>query len=498
MDSTVTSGQILHATIQEVGTQYRRRMASPVEVTKAILERIEALEPSMNAFITVMPDEALQAAKEAEALLMRDDDLGPLLGIPVTVKDIFDVAGYPTTCASRILRDVVVHRDATTVARMRKSGAVLLGKNNLLEFAYGGLLPEYGPAINPWNAGHTAGGSSSGSAASVAASMSYGSLGTDTAGSIRGPASFCGVVGHKPTYGLVSRYGVVPVSWSLDYAGPMTRSVVDAAIIMDVIAGYDPLDPTSARRSPESFVPERTQDLEGIRVGMLERELRTGVDPEVQAAVEEAARKIEGLGASVEVLDLPGLYESVSYLMVILMAEATSYHEEWIRSRPEDYAPEVRHRLQLGALIPAIDYLRAQRLRRELQDKMAEVMLHFDILILPTEATAAMPLAGYEALLGAEPSQAGGDEDSLAPLFWRTSVFNLTGQPALTLPCGFTSSGLPIGLEIAGRPFEDRTVFRVARAYEEATPWHDRRPDGVGDSTTTAKQSGSSGGAMAG
>ena len=461
--------EILHLTIAELGRAYRRRDLSPVEVVNALLERIRIADRHLNSFILVTAEEALNASRKAERAFLQGEGSPPLLGVPVAVKDIIDIEGHPTTCASPILRDVVAAADARVVERFRDAGATIIGKNNMLEFAYGEVHPDYGPTPNPWDHRYSSSGSSSGSAVAVAASLAYASMGTDTGGSIRLPAAYCGVVGHKPTYGLVSRWGVVPLAWSLDHVGPLTRTVADAALVMDAVVGYDPRDPGSANRPVPSYFASLTTGIAGMRVALLEREVQVSTHPEVREAVEAAARVLEGLGAHIEPCSFPGLYESIDALMVIMQAEATAHHKEWLRTRPQDYSPPVRHRLRLGGMISAVDYLHAQRIRRELCWRVSQVMKDVDVFVLPTAASGP-------TLRGHPRSQHREHEDPMAALIWRTGPFNLTGQPALTLPCGFTNAGLPIGLQIVGRPFQDEVVLQVAYAYERATEWHKRRP----------------------
>src|SRR5439155_15486879 len=348
----------------------------------------ERMDGRLNAYILVTADLALQRARAAEKRFVRRESAHLLCGIPFSLKDIFDVEGLPMTCASGVLKDRYVSTTTATVAqRLLDTGAVLLGKNNMLEFAYGETHPEFGPTRNPWNLDRSTAGSSTGSAASVSAGQAYFSIGTDTGGSIRLPAAYCGVVGHKPTYGLVSRWGVVPLAWSLDHVGPLTRTVADAALVMDAVVGYDPRDPGSANRPVPSYYASLTTGIAGMRVALLEREVQVSTHPEVREAVEAAARVLEGLGAHIEPYSFPGLYESIDALMVIMQAEATAHHEAWLRTRPQDYSPPVRHRLRLGGMISAVDYLHGRRMRRELCRRMSQVMKDIDVFVLPTAAS---------------------------------------------------------------------------------------------------------------
>jgi aspartyl-tRNA(Asn)/glutamyl-tRNA(Gln) amidotransferase subunit A len=428
------------ATIAQVLERYRRREVSPVAVTRLALERIERLNPSLNAFITITAEAALAAAREAEANLAAGRELRPLEGIPLSVKDIFATRGVRTTCASPILTDWVPEEDAEVVARLKVAGAVLLGKNNMLEFAYAAVHPAFGDCRNPWNAERRTGGSSSGSAAAVAAGIGYGSLGTDTGGSIRIPAAYCGLVGVKPTHGLVSTYGVVPLAWSLDHVGSLTRTVDDAARILSVICDVN--------------LPGLDAGVCGLRIGVDSTMVEGAADPEVAALVRRAIDGLAAAGAEVTEVHLPTAAEVVAVLNTILAPEAAAAHVQWLEEQPEGYSPAVREKLEKGLQIPAADYVAARRAAEHLKARCLEALERVDLILSGTTPTPAPPL-------GAPRTPATHDA-----LVSRTGIWNVTGLPAVTVPCGFTAGGLPVGLQVAGRPYAEALILRAAAAVE--------------------------------
>lgn len=447
---------------------------SPVDVVEGYLRRIEALDPTLRAFITVCAEEARQAARQAEADLAAGGPRGPLHGVPVALKDLFCTAGVRTTAGSRILADFVPERDATVVARLRAAGAIVLGKLNLHEFAYGpqGLNAHYGHTRNPWDARapRLAGGSSSGSAVAVAAALAPAALGSDTGGSVRIPAALCGITGLKPTYGRLSRAGVLPLAWSLDHVGPMARSAADCALLLRVMAGYDPGDPTTSVLPVPDYTAALTGDLRGLRVGVLRREFLEVAHPDVRTAVEAALRTLEALGATVDEADLPNVVHASAAAFAIVAAEALAWHAGWLRSRPQDYQPDVRQRLQLGVAVSGVHYVRAQQVRALLRAEVDSALARRDVLVAPTTPVVAPPPETQEVTLGDGPT------DLRTALIRFTRPFNLSGHPAASVPCGFTPDGLPVGLQVIGRPFDEVTVLRVADAYQRATDWHRRRP----------------------
>ena len=457
------SDEIAYATIRELGTRYRSRQLSPVEVTQALLARIEKLDPVLSAFVTLTADRARADARAAEEAL-RHGDTRPLLGIPVAHKDIYLTRGIRTTGGSALLADWLPDDDATCVRRWQEAGTVLLGKLITHEFAFGMQFPghRFKPARNPWNLDHVPGGSSSGSGAALAAGLVTGATGSDTGGSIRGPASFCGIVGLKPTYGRASRAGVLTLSWTLDHTGPMARTVEDCAYLLQAMAGHDAADPASSHAPVDDYLAALGGDVRGVRIGVPRNYFFEGVDPEIERAFEAALGTLRGLGAEVRDVQIPSLAGTHSFLL-IMIAEAFAYHERDLREHPELYGDVLRERLLAGALVTASEYTQAQRIRARICAETAAVLRGVDVLATPTTPKPATPFA-----LATDP-EFGFPRSNMPP-------FNITGMPALALPCGFSSSGLPLSLQLAGRPFEEATVLRVGHAYEQATPWHTRRP----------------------
>jgi aspartyl-tRNA(Asn)/glutamyl-tRNA(Gln) amidotransferase subunit A len=452
--------------VAEAAQLIAAREASPVELAEACLARVEAGDGRLNAFITVTADEARQQAEALESEVAAGKLRGPLHGIPVALKDLFDVKGGRTTAGSKIMADRVSAEDAFVVARLKDAGAVLLGKLNMQEFAYGatGVNPHFGPCRNPWDTERITGGSSSGSGAAVIAGECFYSLGTDTGGSVRIPASLCGVVGIKPTYGRVSRRGVIALSWSLDHVGPLTRTVEDAAIVLEAIAGRDPLEESSSEEPVPDYRAGLSRGVEGLRVGVPREMFFEGLDAEVERAVREAIGVLEGLGARVEEVSLPLIDEIPGAVASIMLPEALAFHQKWMAERPQDYGEDARYRLEMGAMYPAVQYVQAQRLREvAVQRWRDEVFSRVDVL------ATATTIAPAELIESAELS-------STLGLIRLTNPFNLLGVPAISVPCGFTDGGLPIGLQLAGAWFEEETVLRAAHAYERATEWHKRAP----------------------
>ena len=451
----------------EATRAFAARKLSPVELTQALLARIARLDPKLNAFIRLDADAALDAARAAEREITAGHVRGPLHGVPVGIKDIIDVAGLPTTCHSKILLDNVAVSDAVVVSKLRQAGAIILGKLSTHEFALGGPsfdLP-FPPARNPWNPLHHPGGSSSGSGAGVCAGLFPMALGTDTGGSVRNPASSCGIVGLKPTYGLVSRRGVFPLAFTLDHVGPLTRTVADNALLLDAIAGHDPADPGSAPSTARYFGRDLLRGARDLRVGFVRHFHETDMpaDPEVTVALEEAARVLQAEGAEVRNVTLPSLNEFSAVNRVILGAEAFSIHAPWLRARPGDYGQLTRRRLLAGAFFSAGDYVGAQRRRAEMIAAVNEAFRDFDVLICASSLDPASRLDNPEETARTYPRQA-------------RTPFNVTGHPALAMMSGLSGTGLPLSVQLVGRYFDEATVLRVASAYERSTEWHKHRP----------------------
>ena len=466
------SSEVPSLTIAEAAQLIASKRLSPVEVVNAHLDRIEGTEGRLNSFITLLREESMKAAKKAERAIQSGDYLGPLHGIPIGLKDLYYTKGIRTTVGSKILRDFVPNADAAVTEMFKAAGAIIIGKLQMHEFALGATSenPHDGPAHNPWDIDRITGGSSGGSGSGVASGQCMGALGSDTGGSIRIPASLCGIVGLKPNFGRVSRRGVYPLSWSLDTVGPMTRTVEDAALIMNVIAGHDPRDPSSSKRPTEDFAATLDQGVNGTRVGIPSNYFYEAIDPEVAEAIRSSARLLEGLGAEVDEVSIPVLDHSLSISSTILTAEAAEFHLGHLRDRAEDIGADVRARLEAGALTLAKDYIKAQRARTAFNRQMAKTMERFDLLLTPTVPIGAPRIGETTVQVG----------DRIEPannlLSRLTRPFNISGVPTISVPCGFTSFGMPIGMQLAGGPFEEATVLRVAHAYEQATDWHRLRP----------------------
>ena len=462
------SADLHDLTIAEGARLLGAKRLSPVEWTEALLARIEALDAQLDAFIAVTADAAMEQAKAATAEIAAGRRLGPMHGVPFGLKDIYDTAGIPTTAGSRVFLDRVPDRDATTTAKLLQAGGVLLGKLATYEFAHGGPnfdLP-WPPVRNPWNREHFTGGSSSGSGAAVAAGLLPGALGSDTGGSVRIPAALCGIAGLKPTYGLVSRHGVIPNSYTFDTCGPMARTVEDCAILLQTIAGHDAGDPSSAERPPPDYRAGLDGDIRGLRVGVLRHfwEEDLTADPEVAAAMEAALGVLSGLGAVLEDARMRPLQDYYDVKIVIAESEIYAIHENDLRERPGDFGTDFLTKILPACLLGATDYMQAQRQRRRILLEMTEIYERYDVLVTIGAATPAPRLDAYR----------------METLWEDTSVttpFNVTGGPALVLCNGFSSDGLPLSLQIIGRPLEDATVLRVGHAYERATSWRDRRPE---------------------
>lgn len=431
---------------------------SSVEATRHYLDRIDQLDGQLNAFITVLHDSALVQAADADARRALGDHAA-LLGVPLAVKDLFATAGVRTTAGARLLAQNVPERDSTVVRKLYDGGAVLLGKTNMMELAYGYPHPDYGETRNPWDTTRTAGGSSGGSAAAVAAGMASATLGSDTGGSIRSPAAYCGAVGLKATYGAISRHGVVPLAWSLDHVGPLTRTVRDAALLFDLLAGYDAGDPACARREHPPTFPGIGGSVTGQRVGIVTEYFEQYLQPEVRAVAQVAIERLRDTGVTLVDIELPLLRLASATIWPIVQAEATSAYFQKLQRRPDDFSEALRANLRLGALVLAKDYLDAQRLRAMLSAQVDAALREVDALVFPTQPIVAPRLGSCEM----EETTA---DDVLDIEIAYTGPANLTGHPAISVPCGLTASGLPVGLQFTGRTFDEGTVLRLAGAFE--------------------------------
>jgi len=454
-------------TITEAAPLIRDRKLSPVEYAEALYARAERLDGGLNAYLRPMRESALAEARKAEQEIAGGTYRGPMHGVPYGLKDIIDYAGVPTTAHSKILADNVAQEDATVTARLKDAGAVMLGKLATHEFAIGGPcfdLP-WPPARNPWDRSRFTGGSSSGSGAAVAAGFMPAALGSDTGGSVRNPASLCGLVGMKPTYGRVSRAGVVPLAFSLDTVGPLTRTVEDNAILLNLLAGSDPRDPASAQLPAPDFTSELRSGARGLRVGVVRHFYTRDMEahPDVARGVDDAARVFESLGAEVKEVNLHPLAVYAGCNRNILLSEAYAVHERWLQERPGDYGALTRQRLISGAFIRAVDYVNATRVRRQLIHDFEETMSDLDVVITVSGMDPPPPIEDAEETERAYSRQA-------------RNVFNVTGSPTIAVPVGFTDGGLPLSMQVAGHAFAEATVYRAAYAYEEATDWKSRRP----------------------
>lgn len=445
----------------------RAGKVSPVELTNACLARIERLNPILNAFITVTGQQALADAQAAESEIAKGKRRSRLHGIPIGLKDLFDTAGVRTTAGSAIFADRVPSGDAEVVRRLKAAGAIVLGKLNMHEFAYGDTSAQshFGPVRNPWNREHVSGGSSGGSAAAVAAGLCYGALGSDTGGSIRQPAAYCGIVGLKPTYGLVSTRGVVPLSWSLDHIGPMCRTVADAAILLQPIAGYDPLDTNSLAGTPPDYASALRRNVSTLRLGIPRSGFYENVDPEIEQAVNGALQVLRRLTASIRDVALPP-YTTLP----VVGAEAYAFHAPYFTKTPQLYQPMTRRRLEAGSTVAAAAYIAGRRELDRLRRAVGAVFSTVDLLITPT--TPIPPSTIQEGVNDPGTPPTGG----VAPSLRNTQPFDIYGLPSISIPCGFTRSGLPIGLEISGPRLGEPMVLALANAYEQATEWHRHTP----------------------
>lgn len=462
--------ELAYLGLAEAADLIRARKLSPVEYTRALLERTARLDPRLHAYLRLTPERAMEAARRAEAEVMAGSIRGALHGVPYALKDIIDVAGLPTTCHSKVLIDNVAAGNAGVTERLEAAGGILMGKLATHEFAIGGPsfdLP-WPPAVNPWGGNHFPGGSSSGSGVALAAGLVPAALGTDTGGSIRNPSSMCGITGMKPTYGLVSRRGVFPLAYSLDHVGPMTRTVRDNALLLGVLAGYDAEDPGSAEVPIPDYAADLDRGVKGLKIGLVRHFYAEDIEasPEQLAALDAAAEVLRGLGAEVREVRLAPLADYATCTRIIICCEAYAIHRRWLAERPGDYGDLGRRRILEGSAFSAADYIDAQRARARLTKRTLEALAGFDAALTASNMDPTVRIDDAEACLRVYPRQA-------------RQPFNVTGQPALAMPAGFTGDGLPLSLQLVGHPFQEAMVYRIAAAYERATDWTRRHPPGL-------------------
>jgi len=457
-------------TLAQAAAAITRGDLSSVELTQFLLQRIAKWNPSINAFITVTGERAFRDASQTDSHFKAGKYLGPLHGIPIAVKDLFETAGLRTTGGSRILADYVPSIDAAVVRKLREHGAVLIGKTNLHEWAVGAtnINPHYGSTRNPWDPTRVPGGSSGGSAAALAARMCFGALGTDTGGSIRIPSAACGVVGLKPTHGLVSMTGVMPFSWSMDHAGPMALNVEDCAILLDAIRGYDPTDPESAQRTTEeNYHNSIHRPVEGLRLAIPKNYFFDAVESDVQRAVEGAVKIFEKSGANVSEVTFPEVEEDLKAAGVIRLAEGATVHRKDLLERRSEIGPDVLERLDWGLHVPLIDYVHAKRVQALKVRMRAQFFEAYDLLATPTIPIEPPIIEGLNSVQAAR------------ELVRFTVPFNLAGLPAISLPCGFSRNGLPIGLQLVAGHWKETLLLAAAYSYEAMTDWKNKTPPGI-------------------
>ena len=454
-------------TVAEASGLLRDKKLSPVEYAKALIERVEKHDGKLNAFLRFTPELALEDAKRAEAEITKGQWRGPLHGVPYALKDIVDYAGLPTTAHSKILKDNVAKSDAAVAQKLKAAGGVFMGKLSTHEFATGGPsfdLP-WPPARNPWNRNHFCGGSSSGAGTSTSAGFVPFAIGTDTGGSVRNPATMCGIVGMKATYGVVSRRGVIPLAYSLDHVGPLTRTARDNALMLDLIAGHDPLDPGSVSGAPGNYTADLDRGVKELKIGVIRHFYTRDMpaEPEVAAGIEAAVKKLAELGAEVREIETAPLTEYLAINRTILTSEAYAAHEKWMRERPQDYGALARERIMAGAFVRAADYINATRARRKVTDAFHALFSGVDVMVTASSLDPPCRIDDPKAIELTYGRQA-------------RAPFNVTGSPALSVPAGFNKDGLPLGIQLVGKPFSEATLYRVANAYEQATRWVDRHP----------------------
>jgi aspartyl-tRNA(Asn)/glutamyl-tRNA(Gln) amidotransferase subunit A len=467
------SAHLLELTLTEAARLLHAREISAVELVEASIARIRQHDPGLNSFITVFEEQAMQVAQATELLSAAGHELGPLQGLPIALKDNVATRGTRTTAGSKILSDWLPENDATVVTRLRQAGAVVLGKTNMHEFAWGGTSanPHYGVVKNPWDSSRFPAGSSGGSAVAVAARFCFGAVGTDTGGSIRLPSAINGIVGLRPTYGRVSNHGVVPLAWSMDTVGPMTRTVEDCALMFGVMAGHDRRDPASATRPCDDYLAALQRDCRGLRIGIVPGYFFEHLQAPVHDAVRSALDTFVGLGAQLVDVDIHHLHGNISAQLTIEAAEPSTYHQRTLRERPQDYGDDVRTLLEVGEFLLATQYLQAQRYRTLLRNEFLDAFRQVDVFICPSLPFTATRIG--ETRVCIEPDQ---EEDMLSAIMQFTGIASLTGLPSLNVPCGFDADGLPVGMQIIGRPFDEATLLRAGHGFQQVTDFHRRAP----------------------
>lgn len=466
---------LLTMSIAELAPQIKARALSPVELTEAALAQADRLQPRLNSFITLLHEQARLRAKEQEAALMRGEYHGPLHGIPIGIKDNIATAGIRSTVGSKVLAKHIPTEDAYVVSRCKEAGAIMIGKENLEEFAAGSTSNNlhYGAVHNPWNLEHIPGGSSGGGGANVAACVTFASLGTDLGGSVRGPANFCGVVGLKQTYGRVSQRGLMVTSFHGDHIGPITRSVRDSALVLQAIAGYDPLDPSTVPVPVPDFCARLGQDLRGLKMGIPSHYYFDIIHPEIDTAVRQAIAALEALGVELREVTLPSM-QYAGALRIASMVDNLVVHEPYLAAQREDYGPTVLYRTLAGQFVLGRDYAKALKVQRLIKEDYARVLQEVDFLATPSSPVAAWRIDQETITLGGQAYPVRGPGSGVTARC--TNPSNATGLPAMSIPCGFTPAGLPIGLQLIGRPFEEPLLFQVAHGYEAVSPSRQRRP----------------------
>lgn len=469
-----TSSEIINLTLTAASNAVHRQELSPTELVDACLEQIDYVDSRLCAYIDVYADESRQIARAAETMISAGHSLGSLHGIPISLKDNIELAGRVTTAGSKILKSWRPLQDSTVAQRLRGAGAIILGKTNMHEFAWGGTSanPHYGSVRNPWNTDRFPAGSSGGSGAAVAARTCYGALGTDTGGSIRLPAAVNGIAGLRPTIGRVSNAGVIPLAWSMDTVGPMARTVADCALMFNALAGYDYRDASSANTPTVDYTEDLGTGLKGVRVGVIPDYFFTHLQPAVYDAVMEALEVFKGAGASVNNVTAENIHGNISAQLTIEAAEPSAYHQKWLRERPDDYGDDVRLLLEAGEMLFATQYVQAQRYRALLRSEFLEAFKSVDVFVCPTLPFTATKLGATSVEIETNHS-----EDMLSAIMQFTGVPSLTGLPSLSVPCGFDENGLPIGMQVIGRPFDERMLFRVGSAYQDLTDFHHQAPN---------------------